>query len=304
MNTMNYINRSNGFAVTVLSETPNSVSFAPKGGGFVYRISKVLFQEDYEPEEVGVPRVWRIALFELDEGVGKWLGYTDEAAWNGWATPWFTLAVAQQVVVAETAPTPESYTAYDPDKDCFFAVDLGERYDMRSRSIQRGDGSYERVYEVSDGWCWDEAREEPARGTPDYFDLTITSERDAKSFLQSLHEDGLLFHPEDDPADISNDGVPLFTMDEGDLLRLRLAEVHLYLKDPCAWALWLGKRFEITGVEGYGAFDGTAEEHPAAWFNENRGFGEDDTAALDNLLVGDIRDFGSPWARVSIRRTQ
>ena len=301
---MNYVHKDNGFAVTVLSETPNSVTFAPEGGGFVYRIPKVIFQEDFELKEVEVPRVWRIAVFELDEGVGKWLGYTDGSAWNGWATPWFTLAVAQQVVVAETAPTPESYTAYDPDKDCFFAVDLGERYDMRSRSIQRGDGSYERVYEVSDGWSWDEAREESARETPDYFDLTITSERDAKLFLHLLHEDGLLFHPEDDPSEISNGGVPLFTMDEVDLLRLRLAEVHLHLHNPCAYILWLGKRFEIVWVRYYGDYNGESKECPAAWFNENRGFGEDDTAAMDNLLVGETLHLGIPWRMVSIRRTQ
>lgn len=301
---MDYVHKDNGFAVTVLSETPNSVSFAPKGGGFVYRIPKALFQLDFEPQEVKEP-TWRRGLFELEEGVRVWEGYTDCRKWNGFECPWFTLPVAQLLLSCETFPTEGSYTAYDPDKDCFYHVELGERFDMRAQSI-KVDDEYLRVYEVSDGWCWYEARprEQPERKTPDYFSLPITGERDAKLFLHLLSEDGLLFHPEDDPAEISNGGVPLFTDDEVDLLRRRLAEVHLHLHDPCAYILWLGKRFEITWEEGYGEHDGKSEEHPATWFNYDNGFDDEDLRSMDETLVGDTIHLGAPWALVSIRRTQ
>lgn len=297
---MNYAHKDNGFTVTVLSETPNSVSFAPKGGGFVYRIPKALFQFDFEPQEEWEP-TWRSGLFELEEGVRVWEGYTDCRKWNGFECPWFTLPVAQLLLSCETFPTEGSYTAYDPDKDCFYHVELGERFDMRAQSI-KVDDEYLRVYEVSDGWCWYEAK--PQRKTPDYFSLLITGERSAKLFLQLLYEDGLLFHPEDDPAEISNEGFPLFTDDEVELLRLRMGEVHQHLQDPCAWALWLDKRFEITWVEGYGAYAGTSEEHPASWFNAVRGFDVDDQRALDLIGVDDTLSLGAPWQLGSIRRTR
>lgn len=243
MNTMNYAHKDNGFTVTVLSETPNSVSFAHKGGGFVYRIPKALFQFDFEPQEEREP-TWRGGLFELEEGVRVWEGYTDCRKWNGFECPWFTLPVAQLLLSCETFPTEGSYTAYDPDKDCFYHVELGERFDMLAQSI-KVDEEYLRVYEVSDGWCWYEARpREPVRQTPEYFYWPVLNEWSARFFLKFLHEDGLLFHPEDDPAEISDKGVPLFTTHEVDLLRLRMAGVHRHLKDPCAYALGLIRKGE------------------------------------------------------------
>lgn len=300
---MNYVNKSNGFAVTVLSETPNSVTFAPKGGGFVYRIPKALFQADFNPEEVKEP-TWRKAWFTWDGAEQKWEGYTAGQHWNGWELPLFTLEVAQDIAALTQAEEGDRIV-YDPDNDCFIHTNCGdtEGYPQLAPSVLI-EGRYVRLYAVADGWCWEEARDQPARKIPDYFSLPITGERDAELFLQFLYEDGLLFHPEDDPAEVSNYGVPLFTDDEVGLLRSRMREVHWYLNDPCAWALWLDKRFEITWVEGYGEYDGTSEEHPASWFNEDKGFAADDQRAMDETLVGDTLHLGAPWALVSIRRIQ
>lgn len=300
MNTLNYVHKDSGFTVTVLSETPNSVSFAPKGGGVVYRIQKALFQLNFEPAPVTKP-AWSKALFGFesdDDDEATYSGYTDGKLWNGWECPWFALDEAQQIV----ADCPHTGSTYNPDRDCFeqrdYAADQYEAYELPAQSILF-DGKYIRVYVVVDGWGWEEARDQPARKTPGYFSMPITREWSAKLFLQFLYDDGLLFHPEDDPAEVSNDGVPLFTDDEVGLLRLRMGEVHQHLKDPCAWALWLDKRFEITWAD-----DGTSAEYPASWFSEGNGFAADDQRAMDGMRVGDTLHLGDPGELVSIRRTR
>ena len=71
-----------------------------------------------------------------------------------------------------------------------------------------------------------------------YFTTPITTEDDAKNFIDSLHKDEILFHPEDDAYDIiDRDGTRLFTDEEALELNNRLDEVYQYMKDPCEYII-------------------------------------------------------------------
>jgi hypothetical protein len=67
----------------------------------------------------------------------------------------------------------------------------------------------------------------------------ITSAADAEGFLFQLHQEGLLFHPDDDAHDIINGatGQPLFTAADADLINERMEEVFTFIVDPCEYLL-------------------------------------------------------------------
>jgi len=71
----------------------------------------------------------------------------------------------------------------------------------------------------------------------DYFLDPITKTQDAESFFFCLHQDGLLFHPEDDPAIVINDQGQLFNDDEVRALRQRIDEAYEFMDDPCDFIL-------------------------------------------------------------------
>lgn len=72
------------------------------------------------------------------------------------------------------------------------------------------------------------------------FSTPISSQDDAEGFLFQMHDSGLSFHPEDNPADIINSsGKYLFDALEAELLRQRMYEVYQFLADPCEYLLSL-----------------------------------------------------------------
>ena len=72
----------------------------------------------------------------------------------------------------------------------------------------------------------------------DYFLTPIRSSRDAEGFFFCLHQDNLLFHPEDDPSIVVNrSGALLFTDPEALILRQRIEEVYEVMDDPCDFIL-------------------------------------------------------------------
>lgn len=257
---MDYINKDTGLVVTVLSETPNSVSFAPKGGGFVYRIPKALFQLDFEPQEVKEP-TWRKAWFTWDGAERKWEGYTRWERWNGWECPMFTLEVAQDIAALTQAEEWDKIV-YAPDKDCFIHTNYGdtEGYPQTACSTLI-DGRFVRLYEVADGWCWEEWVPEPeVRPELAFIKEPIDSEQAAKNYLRQLHRTGFAFHPEDDPIDIERSGEPLFNGAEMEHLAARQAELFKHLQDPCAYALFVGMGFQAYGRESDAASTPTWQE--------------------------------------------
>ena len=71
-----------------------------------------------------------------------------------------------------------------------------------------------------------------------YFKRPVGSLKQAHNFLRQLHEDDLLFHPEDDPESVINQkGEPLFTIQEVKYLRRRISEVYDFDSDPCAFCI-------------------------------------------------------------------
>ena len=74
-----------------------------------------------------------------------------------------------------------------------------------------------------------------------YFLDPIKSESDAEGFFFCLHQDGLLFHPENDPGElviVNKDGL-IFTDSEAQKIRQRIDEVYQFMDDPCEYALSL-----------------------------------------------------------------
>jgi hypothetical protein len=65
----------------------------------------------------------------------------------------------------------------------------------------------------------------------------IKSEADAEGFFFCLDQEGLLFHPEDDPATVINDQGQLFNPEEVKALRHRIDEVYEFMDDPCEFIL-------------------------------------------------------------------
>lgn len=59
----------------------------------------------------------------------------------------------------------------------------------------------------------------------------VFSAASAEAFLHSLHAQGKLFHPEDDPATLVNGGKAVFSPMEAEVLRIRMAEVRRCLGD-------------------------------------------------------------------------
>ncbi len=68
-----------------------------------------------------------------------------------------------------------------------------------------------------------------------YFLTPIKSESEAESFFFMLHQDGMLFHPDDDPSTVINgqSGEMLFTDLEVPLIRQRIDEAYEFMDDPC-----------------------------------------------------------------------
>jgi hypothetical protein len=66
------------------------------------------------------------------------------------------------------------------------------------------------------------------------FTKPITSESDAEQFFYDLENEGLLFHPEDDPLTVvDTHGNLIFTPDDVPLINQRITEVYRYMLDPC-----------------------------------------------------------------------
>jgi hypothetical protein len=70
-----------------------------------------------------------------------------------------------------------------------------------------------------------------------YFLTPLKSFADCEGFFFCLDQDGLLFHPEDDPAIVINDKGQLFNPEEVKALRQRIDEAYEFMDDPCEFIL-------------------------------------------------------------------
>ena len=65
----------------------------------------------------------------------------------------------------------------------------------------------------------------------------IKSESDAEGFFFCLHQEGLLFHPEDDPASVINANGRIFNDEEANAILQRINEAYEFMDDPCEFIL-------------------------------------------------------------------
>jgi hypothetical protein len=70
-----------------------------------------------------------------------------------------------------------------------------------------------------------------------YFLTPLASLADCEGFFFCLDQDGLLFHPEDDPASVITDQDLLFNDEEVKALRQRIDEIYQFMDDPCEYIL-------------------------------------------------------------------
>lgn len=70
-----------------------------------------------------------------------------------------------------------------------------------------------------------------------YFLTPLLSFADCEGFFFCLDQDGLLFHPEDDPANVVNANGRVFTDQEADAIRQRVSEAYEFMDDPCEFIL-------------------------------------------------------------------
>jgi hypothetical protein len=70
-----------------------------------------------------------------------------------------------------------------------------------------------------------------------YFLTPLLSLADCEGFFFCLEQDGLLFHPEDDPANVINANGRVFTDQEADAVRQRVSEAYELMDDPCEYIL-------------------------------------------------------------------
>lgn len=89
------------------------------------------------------------AWFTIEDGK-KFPGYTDGAHWNGWAMPYFTREVAEQVLAYFGSPNPEGTDNDDYEGYVFKEEESSIIIDPETRKpIQ--------VWAIgSGGWCWEE----------------------------------------------------------------------------------------------------------------------------------------------------
>lgn len=136
------------------------VRFAPKGGGFVRRMSRLAFIEKFAPvteEDVFVP-----GLFEVADGPYAVPGYSKpRQRWNGWAIPYFTKAGADFLMAK--FPT----LSYDAEQDAFIEQDpsFDEPAVFAAVEIEVPGKGKEKAYPIGGGWVW--VRYEDRSALPD-----------------------------------------------------------------------------------------------------------------------------------------
>ena len=111
----------------------------------------------------------RKARFGIDSREEEFVGYTTGALWNGWATPYFTKEVADEIVKTQN----ESYIEWQMDKDGYRAIYNAEKdqYEFYDPDLDEPEVYEGEDCETVDGklhlygigaycWIWDEIEEE------------------------------------------------------------------------------------------------------------------------------------------------
>ena len=90
--------------------------------------------------------------FQIEDGP-IYDGYTNGNHWNGWACPWFTKEVADQIATEVNADAPYCTMHYDKANDAFVYKAKGDDECIYKANTQG-------LYPIGNGdWRWDNLRE-------------------------------------------------------------------------------------------------------------------------------------------------
>ena len=111
----------------------------------------------------------RKSRFGIDTNEEEFVGYTTGALWNGWATPYFTKEVADEILKSNN----QVYIGNGMDKEGYYAVYNAEKdqYEFYDPDLDEPDVFEGEYCETVDGklhlygigaycWIWDEIEEE------------------------------------------------------------------------------------------------------------------------------------------------
>ncbi len=129
--------------------------FSQQGGGFVKSMPEAAFHVLFEA--ANIPDTLRPFYFSAEwfEGDLNLVGYSDGSRWNGWAVPFVTKEVAQEIVRLLDSLDEDSYRfRIEGDDIYFFDPQEQEEYKLAPDVCQTTDGE-KPLYNFSLGWCWE-----------------------------------------------------------------------------------------------------------------------------------------------------
>ena len=142
---MLYLHTGGEQLFTVYETNLDTVTLYPQGGGFMHKVSKEEFERDFTLASAK-PDWFRSAVM-MDDGL-IYPCVKTIFRWNGWAIPYFTKEVAQEILAEYLVKA-----TWNPDLATWQWVDefSGDDQVMTVDTIQ-----FEGVthYNILDGWCW------------------------------------------------------------------------------------------------------------------------------------------------------
>ena len=127
----------------------------------------------------------RKSRFGIDSYEGEFVGYTTGYLWNGWATPYFTKEVADEILKINN----QVYIDNGMDKVGYYAVYNAEedQYEFYDPDLDEPDVFEGEYCETVDGrlhlygigaycWIWDEIEEEETEITAEQVSITLDPE--------------------------------------------------------------------------------------------------------------------------------
>lgn len=111
----------------------------------------------------------RKSRFGIDTNEEEFVGYTTGALWNGWATPYFTKEVADEILAIQNQSFVENgmdkdgyYAVYNAEKDQyeFYDPDLDEPEVFEGEDCETVDGELHLYGIGAYCWIWDDIEEE------------------------------------------------------------------------------------------------------------------------------------------------
>ena len=97
-------------------------------------------------------------VFTIDSNTSAYIGYTNGARWNGWATPYFEMPEALKIMAQYNLHNEDSLMTYDANTDTFTVVwDTNDTEVWKGYDINTEDG-IKHLYDIGAYcWIWDNA---------------------------------------------------------------------------------------------------------------------------------------------------